>query len=73
MEWNKANRNYCLPRVSRHLIRNMDLLRKKRKGVDEELVKTEETTDADGGKGEVKEDVNEISDVNQKVEEEQKE
>ena len=47
----------------------MDLLRKKRKGVDEELVKTEETSDADGGKGEVKEDVNEISDDNQKVEE----
>ena len=55
------------------MIRNVDLLRKKRKGVDEELVKTEETTDADGGKGEVKEDVNEISDDNQKVEEEHKE
>ena len=56
----------------------MDLLRKKRRGAgeEEELVKAEETTaddDNDGETREVKEDLQEISDANEELEEEDKE
>ena len=45
----------------------MDLLRKKRKDEEgeEELVKTEEASNEDGGRAEAKEEVKESSDVNE--------